>query len=162
MLTFSVLSHPTTHRYRYYIPIGNMVFKQDCLPNSYLLFKTKDERQSIIYNGKRFSQPKYGSFNNNKHNAELQRTALGTDRHESEHRGHPFRVSGIVPSTYHQNRKKTNHRYTVPSFFVFFPQKIVYKQQIQLFQDIFERQDQVQRLSTICDIQALWTGLFRL
>ena len=72
-----------------------MVFKQDCLPNSYLLFKTKDERQSIIYNGKRFSQPKYGSFNNNKHNAELQRTALGTDRHESEHRGHPFRVSGF-------------------------------------------------------------------
>ena len=25
-----------------------------------------------------------------------------TDRHESEYRGHPFRVSGIVPSTYHQ------------------------------------------------------------
>ena len=25
-----------------------------------------------------------------------------TDRHESEYRGHPFRVSGIFPSTYHQ------------------------------------------------------------
>ena len=25
-----------------------------------------------------------------------------TDRHESEYRGHPFRVSGIFPSPYHQ------------------------------------------------------------
>ena len=25
-----------------------------------------------------------------------------TDRHESEYRGHPFRVSGIFPSTYYQ------------------------------------------------------------
>ena len=25
-----------------------------------------------------------------------------TDMHESEYRGHPFRVSGIFPSTYHQ------------------------------------------------------------
>ena len=25
-----------------------------------------------------------------------------TDTHESENRGHPFRVSGIFPSTYHQ------------------------------------------------------------
>ena len=27
---------------------------------------------------------------------------LQTDTHESEYRGHPFRVSGIFPSTYHQ------------------------------------------------------------
>ena len=25
-----------------------------------------------------------------------------TQTHESEYRGHPFRVSGILPSTYHQ------------------------------------------------------------
>ena len=25
-----------------------------------------------------------------------------TDTHESENRGHPFRVSGVFPSTYHQ------------------------------------------------------------
>ena len=30
------------------------------------------------------------------------RTDGHTDRHESEYRGHPFRVSGIFPSTYHQ------------------------------------------------------------
>ena len=29
-------------------------------------------------------------------------TDTQTDRHESEYRGHPFRVSGIFPSTYHQ------------------------------------------------------------
>ena len=29
-------------------------------------------------------------------------TDTQTDRHESEYRGHPFRVSGNVPSTYHQ------------------------------------------------------------
>ena len=27
---------------------------------------------------------------------------LHTDRHKSEYIGHPFRVSGIFPSTYHQ------------------------------------------------------------
>ena len=25
-----------------------------------------------------------------------------TDTHESDYRGHPFRVSGVFPSTYHQ------------------------------------------------------------
>ena len=30
------------------------------------------------------------------------RTDRRTDTHESEYRGHPFRVSGIFPSTYHQ------------------------------------------------------------
>ena len=29
-------------------------------------------------------------------------TDIQTDRHEIEYRGHPFRVSGIFPSTYHQ------------------------------------------------------------
>ena len=29
-------------------------------------------------------------------------THTHTDTHESEYRGHPFRVSGIFPSTYHQ------------------------------------------------------------
>ena len=29
-------------------------------------------------------------------------TDTQTDRHECEYRGHPFRVSGIFPSTYHQ------------------------------------------------------------
>ena len=30
------------------------------------------------------------------------RTDTQTDRHQSEYRGHPFRVSGIFPSTFHQ------------------------------------------------------------
>ena len=29
-------------------------------------------------------------------------TDTQTDRHESDYRGHPFRVSGVFPSTYHQ------------------------------------------------------------
>ena len=29
-------------------------------------------------------------------------THTHTDRDESEYRGHPFRVSGMFPSTYHQ------------------------------------------------------------
>ena len=29
-------------------------------------------------------------------------TDTQTDKHESEYKGHPFRVSGIFPSTYHQ------------------------------------------------------------
>ena len=31
-----------------------------------------------------------------------------TDRHESDHCVHPFRVSGVFPSTYHQGSAKQN------------------------------------------------------
>ena len=31
-----------------------------------------------------------------------ERTDRQTDTHESDYRGHPFRVSGVFPSTYHQ------------------------------------------------------------
>ena len=31
-----------------------------------------------------------------------EQTDTQTDRHESEYRGYPFRVSGFFPSTYHQ------------------------------------------------------------
>ena len=38
-----------------------------------------------------------------------------TDRHESENRGHPFRVSGIFPSTYHQG--SVQHPFRVSGIF---------------------------------------------
>ena len=31
-----------------------------------------------------------------------------TDTHESDYCGHPFRVSGVFPSTYHQGSAKKN------------------------------------------------------
>ena len=34
--------------------------------------------------------------------AARERTDGHTDRHESDYCGHPFRVSGVFPSTYHQ------------------------------------------------------------
>ena len=40
-----------------------------------------------------------------------------TDRHESEYRGHPFRVSGIFPSTYHQGSvQKIRELYGGPEY----------------------------------------------
>ena len=42
-----------------------------------------------------------------------------TDRHESEYRGHPFRVSGIFPSTYHQGAVQYTEIITLLFFLVF-------------------------------------------
>ena len=39
------------------------------------------------------------------------RTDRHTDTHESENRGHPFRVSGIFPSTYHQGSVQYKAKY---------------------------------------------------
>ena len=41
-----------------------------------------------------------------------------TDRHESENRGHPFRVSGVFPSTYHQGSDQLQITYGLCISFV--------------------------------------------
>ena len=41
------------------------------------------------------------------------RTVRQTDRHESEYRGHPFRVLGIFPSIYHQGSVQKETAYKI-------------------------------------------------
>ena len=62
---------------------------------------SKNKKKVIFSHVPRITQPK-NSVPKPKSVPFSPRTHRRTDTHESEYRGHPFRVSGIVPSTYHQ------------------------------------------------------------
>ena len=62
--------------------------------------KNKKMRFFLMFQGP--FNPKIRFLGRNVCSVAREQTDRHTDRHESEYRGHPFRLSGMFPSTYHQ------------------------------------------------------------